>query len=101
LSLGAFGRDAEHSRDDGGVLGVAQRGVAKQRPDRGEPQVASPRAVAAGVLEVVEERGDQRLVEVLPVLKLCLSRVAAHYWIRERMHWRRPSGCWSSSIPVV
>ena len=47
-----------------GVLGVAQRGVAEQRVDRGQPGVAGADAVAALVFEVVEERADQRRVEV-------------------------------------
>ncbi len=56
----AFGRDRQHALDDVGVLGVAQRGVAEQRVDRGEAGVAGPDAVAALGFEVVEERADQR-----------------------------------------
>ncbi len=47
-----------------GVLGVAQRGEAEQRVDRGQPGVAGAGAVAALVFEVVQERADQRRVEV-------------------------------------
>ena len=47
-----------------GVLGVAQRGVPVERVDRRQPGVAGAGAVAAVVLEVVEERADQRRVEV-------------------------------------
>ena len=49
------------------MLGVAQRGVAEQRVDRGEPGVAGADAVAALVLEVVQERADQRRVEIVDV----------------------------------
>jgi len=63
----ALGRDREHALDDRGVLGVAQRGEAKQRVDRGQPRVAGPGAVVAVVLEVVQERRDQRRVEVTEV----------------------------------
>ena len=60
-----FGRDRDHARDQRGVLGVAQRGEAEHRMDRRQPRVASPGAVPAFVLEMVEERGDQRRVEIL------------------------------------
>ena len=63
----ALGRDRQDARDRGGVLGVAQRGVAEQRVDRGQAGVAGADAVAALVLEVVEERADQRRVEVVEV----------------------------------
>lgn len=66
-SLEPLGRDGQHALDHGGVLGVAQRRVAEQRPDRREAQVAGPRPVAAVHLQVLEERGDQRLVEVMPL----------------------------------
>jgi hypothetical protein len=46
------------------VLGVAERGVVKQRADRGQPRVACRGAVGALVLEVVQERGDQADVEI-------------------------------------
>ena len=47
------------------MLGVAQRGEPEERVDRRQPGVAGAGAVAALVFEVVEERGDQRRVEVL------------------------------------
>ena len=50
-----------------GVLRVAQRGVAEQRVDRGQARVAGAGAVAAVALEVVEERADQRRVEIRDV----------------------------------
>jgi hypothetical protein len=46
------------------VLGAAQCRVAEHRVDRGEAGVAGPDAVAAVVFEVVQERGDDRRVEV-------------------------------------
>ncbi len=64
--LVVLGWNREHPLDRCGVLGVAQRGVAKERPDRGQAQVAGPDAVAADGLEMLEERRDERLVEVLP-----------------------------------
>jgi hypothetical protein len=45
--------------------GVAQSGEAKHRVDRCQARVASPWAVGAVVLEVIEERRDQRCVEIL------------------------------------
>jgi hypothetical protein len=46
------------------VLGVVQRGVAEQRVDGGEPPVAGADLITSLVFEVVEERGDQRRVQV-------------------------------------
>jgi hypothetical protein len=51
-------RDREHLLDELGVFGVAQGGVAEQRPQCGEAGVAAARAVAPVRLEVVQERGD-------------------------------------------
>jgi hypothetical protein len=42
----------------------ARRKIAEEGVDGSEPRVARPRAVAALLLQVVEERGDQRCVEV-------------------------------------
>ena len=64
VALEPLGRDRQHPLDGGGVLGVAQRGPGEQGPDRGEPVVAGPGAVAAVLFEVVQERGDQRGVQV-------------------------------------
>jgi hypothetical protein len=50
--------------DVGGVFGVAQRGEPEQGVDRGQAGVAGPRGVAPVVFEVVQERGDQRGVQV-------------------------------------
>ena len=65
--LKALGRDREHARDDGGVLGVVQRRVLEQRTDRCQPQVPGARAVVPVGCEVLQEARDQRLVEVVPV----------------------------------
>jgi len=64
-SVGAFGLDRDHARDQLGVFGVSQRGEAKQRVHRREPRVAGARTVAAVGLEVFEEREDQGRVEIL------------------------------------
>jgi hypothetical protein len=66
-SLKAFGWDAEHPADHGGVLGVPHGGVGEQGSDCREPQVACPGAVVALGLEMLEKRGDHRLVEVVPL----------------------------------
>jgi hypothetical protein len=61
----ALGRHGEDPADERRVLGMAQRGEPEQRVDRRQPGVAGARAVAAVVFEVVEERLDQRRVEIL------------------------------------
>jgi hypothetical protein len=48
------------------MFGVPQRGVAEQGADRGEPQVPGSCAVVTVGLEMLQECGDQRLVEVVP-----------------------------------
>jgi hypothetical protein len=65
--LEAFGRDAEHAAEHGGVLGVADGGVAEQGSDRGEAQVAGAGAVVAVGLEVLKEGSDHGLVELVPL----------------------------------
>ena len=60
----ALGRDRQDPLDVGGVLGVAQRRVLEQGVDRGQPGVAGPDAVAAVVLQVVQERPDRLRVQV-------------------------------------
>ena len=67
FGLGAFGWDRENASDRVGVFGVLQREVGEQRVDRREPVVAGPRLVAAAGLEVLEERHDQRRVELADV----------------------------------
>jgi len=53
--------------DQRGVLGVTERGEAKQRVDRRQSGVARADRVVALVLEMLEERGDQRRVEIVEV----------------------------------
>ena len=69
-----LGRDSEHAADQRGVLGVLQRGEAEHRVDRCQSGVAGAGAVAALLFEVVEERADQRRVEIL---ELELARLLA------------------------
>ena len=57
-------QDLDHAGDAGGVLGVSQRGVAKQRVDGRQAGVAGPGAVAAVLFEVGQERADRGRVEV-------------------------------------
>jgi hypothetical protein len=64
LAVEPLGRDGRDPLDDGCALKVAQGRVAEQGVDRGEPGVAGADAVAALVLQVVEERAGQRGVEV-------------------------------------
>ncbi len=60
-------RDREHPLDRCGVLGVVQRHVREQRMDRREAVVAAADAVAASLLEVLQERSDQRRVELCDI----------------------------------
>ena len=46
---------------------MSERGVAEQRADRCQTRVAGADAVGALVLEVIEERADQRRVEIADV----------------------------------
>jgi hypothetical protein len=50
--------------DEGGVLGVAQGGVAEQRVDGGQPGVAGARAVVPVVAQVFQEGFNEPGVEV-------------------------------------
>jgi hypothetical protein len=61
----AGGRDGQDLLDQVRVLGVAQRGVAEQRMDRGQPRVAGPRAVTAVTTQVFQEGPDEGGVEVV------------------------------------
>src|ERR1035441_8256776 len=63
----ALGRYDEHPADECGVLGVAERGELEQRVDRRQPGVPGPGAVAALMLEVIEERRDERRAEICEV----------------------------------
>jgi hypothetical protein len=60
----ALGGDREHALDHVGVLGVPEGGVAEQRVDRRQADVAGAGAVVALALEVIEEGADQPCVEV-------------------------------------
>jgi hypothetical protein len=63
-ALVTLGGDGEDSLDGGGVFGVMRRRVGEQRVDGGEPPVPGADRALSFVFEVVEERGDQRGVEV-------------------------------------
>ena len=63
----SLGRDGQDAGDHLGVLGVAQRCVAEQRADRGEPDIAGPGTVAPVAFEVIQECADQRGVQVVQV----------------------------------
>ena len=60
----AFGPDLQDPLDRRGVFGVAQHAVAVEGADRGQARVAGPGAAAAVGFEVVQERADQRRVEL-------------------------------------
>ncbi len=64
VAFGALGRDGEHPGDGAGVLGVMQCEVGQQRVDGRQAVVAAAGAVVPVSFEVVQERGDQRRVEV-------------------------------------
>lgn len=66
-SLEALGWDAEHPSDHGSVLGMPDSGVGEQGSDRGEAEVPRPGAVATLGFEVLEECGDHRLIELVPL----------------------------------
>jgi hypothetical protein len=51
--------------DRRGVLGVAQHAVAVEGADRCQAGVAGPGAAPAVGLEMIEERADQRRVELV------------------------------------
>jgi len=61
----ALGGDGEDALGDGERGGVPKGGVPEERADRREAEVAGARAVAPGLLEVVEEREHDGGIEVL------------------------------------
>ena len=63
----AFGSDLQDAFDRRGVLWVAQHAVPVERADRGQSRVAGPGAAPAVGLEVLEERADQRRVELAEI----------------------------------
>jgi hypothetical protein len=60
----AFGPDLQDPFDRRGVFWMAQQAVAVERADRGQARVARPWAAAAVGFEVVEERADQRRIQL-------------------------------------
>ncbi len=67
VAFGSLVRDREQPLDRRGVLRVVKRHVCEQRVHRREAVVAAADAVAASFLEVLQERGDQRRVELCDV----------------------------------
>jgi hypothetical protein len=65
--VASLGRDRQHPADVVGVFGCVQRRVTEQRSNRGQASVAGGGAVGAFGFQVVQERGDQRGVEVREV----------------------------------
>jgi hypothetical protein len=58
-------RNGKDSLDDGGAGGLVQGGVAEERVQGSETGIACARAIASLMLQVIEERADERNVEVL------------------------------------
>ena len=67
VAFGSLGWDREHPLDRRRVFGMLEGEVAEQRVDRREAVVAGGRAVVPVALEVVEECGDERRVELCDV----------------------------------
>ncbi len=67
VPLGSLGRDGQHTLDRRRVLGMPESDVGEQRVDRRQAVVAGGWVVAAVAFEVVQERADQRRVEVCDV----------------------------------
>ena len=63
----AFGSDLQDPFDRRGVFWVAQEAVAVEGADRREAGVASPGGAPAVGLEVLQERADERRVELAEV----------------------------------
>ena len=59
-----LGRDGQDPLDDRRVLGMAERGIAEQGVDGGQAGVAGADAVAPNRFQVVQERADQRGIQV-------------------------------------
>ena len=60
-----FVGDGEDPMDQAGVIGVSERRVSEQGVHGSESVVAGADAVVTVVFEVLEERSDQRRVEIL------------------------------------
>jgi hypothetical protein len=63
-ALAASGRDCQRLADHGGVLESPRGGIPERRVDRGQPGVAGGAAVAPLLWPVLQERADQRGVQV-------------------------------------
>ena len=63
-AVAALAGDGQDPLDQRPVLGMAQGGIAEEGVDRGQAGVAGPDAVAPVILQVLQERGDHRGVEV-------------------------------------
>src|ERR1035437_3915613 len=64
IYLGSLVRDRQDAPDRAGVLRMVQRQVGEQRMDRREARVARHRSVPPLALEMLEERRDERRVEL-------------------------------------
>jgi hypothetical protein len=64
-AMGALVGYRQYPLDRGGMSRLAVGGVAEERPDCRQPGIAGPHAVAALVLEVLEEGADQLGIEIL------------------------------------
>ena len=63
-ALGALDGNGEDALDQMRVFGVAHRREAEHRANGGQPSVSSSHAVAALVLEMLEEGGDEVGIEI-------------------------------------
>jgi hypothetical protein len=63
-SLEALGLDRENAGDVRRMLRVTQGGVAEQRVDGREPSVARAHGISSLVLEVIQERANERSVDI-------------------------------------
>ena len=63
-SVTALARYSQHALDDLGVLGVTERGEAKEGMQRSQTGVASPHAITAIVLQVLEKGSDRGRAEI-------------------------------------
>ena len=60
----ALGRNREDAGNDGGLIGMFQRGVAEQGMDGRQPRIASPHGVCTVAFEVLEEPPDEWRIEI-------------------------------------
>jgi hypothetical protein len=64
VALGPFGRDGEHPLDRRGVFGIVEGEVGEQRVNGCQAVVACCGRIVPIGLEVVQEGGDERRVEI-------------------------------------